>query len=174
MEELNSKIGYLRGLAEGLGINDDTKEGKIIRQIISVLDDIVDSVETLREDYDELFSYVEAIDQDLTDLENDFDGEEDEDEEDYDEDDEDDYDEDFEDEDEDEDDEDEDDGDYDVSFTVECPECRQEVVIDEDILEDEESLEVLCPNCGRVVFINDEEWEKELEETEEEDEKEGE
>lgn len=163
MEDLSSRMGYLRGLAEGLGINDETREGKIIGQIISVLDDIVESVEALKEDYDELFSYVEAIDEDLTDLENDFD-EEDEEDEGYD-----DYDED---EDEDEGDEEE----YDVSFTVECPECRQEVVIDEDILEDEESLEVLCPNCGRVVFINDEEWEEEIEAAgeEETDDKEGE
>ncbi|MDO9536288.1 MAG: AraC family transcriptional regulator [Bacillota bacterium] len=148
-------MGYLRGLSEGLGINDDTKEGKIIRQLISFLDDIVESVQSMQEDYDELFSYVEAIDEDLTDLENGFfeDEDEDEDEDDDDEDDED----------------DEDDDDYDVSFTVECPECRQEVAIDEDILEDEESLEVLCPNCGRVVFINDEEWEEELEESGEED-----
>jgi DNA-directed RNA polymerase subunit delta len=146
MEDLNSRMGYLRGLSEGLGINDDTKEGKIIRQLISFLDDIVESVQSMQEDYDELFSYVEAIDEDLTDLENGF-FEDDDDDEDYEDDD--DY---------------EEDDDYDVSFTVECPECRQEVAIDEDILEDEESLEVLCPNCGRVVFINDEEWEEELEE----------
>jgi hypothetical protein len=37
MEDLNSRMGYLRGLSEGLGINDDTKEGKIIRQLISFL-----------------------------------------------------------------------------------------------------------------------------------------
>ena len=60
-------------------------------------------------------------------------------------------------------------GDHNVSFTVECPECHQEVTIDEDILEDEESFEVLCPNCGKVVFINDdEEWDDELDEFEDE------
>ncbi len=144
MEDLNAKIGYLRGLADGLEISDDTKEGKVIGKIINLLDDIVSSVETIKDDYEELFSYVEAIDEDLTELENGF----------------------LEDEDDDEDDDDEDDDEYDVSFTVECPECHQEVVIDEDILEDEESLEVLCPSCGRVVFINDEEWEDDLDEQE--------
>lgn len=141
MEDLHSRLGYLRGLAEGLGFNDDTKEGKVIRQIIAILDDIVDSLDNLKEDYEELFSYVEAIDEDLTELENDIISEDEEIDE---------YDDDLDDE-------------YDVSFTVECPECRQEVPIDEDILENEESLEVLCPSCGRVVFINDEDWEDEIE-----------
>ena len=162
MENLNSRMGYLKGLAEGLGIKDDTKEGKVIIQLISVLDDIVETMETMRDDYDELFSYVEAIDEDLTDLENDFD-EDDDDDDDYDDDDDeyDDLDDDF-----------GDDDDYDINFTVECPECHQEVIIDEDILEDEETLEVLCPNCGRVVFINDEGWDEELEEAGDEDDKE--
>lgn len=153
MDDLNSKLGYLRGLAEGLGINDETKEGKVIRQMILLLDEIGRSLEEINENYEELFSYVEAIDQDLSDLEDELleGNEEDEDYDDYDEKDEDVYDE------------------HDVSFTVECPECHQEVTIDEDVLEDEESFEVLCPNCGRVVFINDdEEWDNELDEFEDE------
>lgn len=156
MDDLNSKLGYLRGLAEGLGISDETKEGKVIQQMILILDEIGRSLEELNENYDELFSYVEAIDQDLTDLEDELleDYEEDDD-------DDDDYDE-YDEEDEDAFDE------HDVSFTVECPECHQEVTIDEDILEDEESFEVLCPNCGRVVFINDdEEWDNDLDEFDE-------
>jgi len=156
MDDLNSKLGYLKGLADGLGINNETKEGKVIQQMILLLDEIGRSLEELKDDYEELFSYVEAIDQDLTELEDELLEEEDDD------DDDDDYD-DFDDDDDDIFDE------HDVSFTVECPECRQEVVIDEDILEDEESFEVLCPNCGRVVFINDEEeWENDLDEFEDE------
>ncbi|HHU76746.1 MAG TPA: AraC family transcriptional regulator [Firmicutes bacterium] len=141
MDSLASKLGYLRGLAEGLGIDDGTKEGKVIRQMILLLDDIGHSIGELNENYEELFSYVETIDEDLSDLEEEL--LEDEDSEDFG-----DYDYD-------------DDGDGDifdehgVSFTVECPECHYEVTIDEDILEDEESFEVLCPNCGKVVFIND-------------------
>jgi DNA-directed RNA polymerase subunit delta len=149
MEDLHTKLGYLRGLADGLGVNEESKEGKVIQKIIGLLNDFVDSLEGMKEDYDELFTYVEAIDEDLSELENGFlDNDEPADEpaafERRD------YDSDF------------GDDDYDVSFTVECPECKYEVAIDEDILEDGESLEVLCPNCGRVVFINDEEWDDEL------------
>ena len=150
MENLDARMGYLKGLVEGLGVSDDKKEGKVFHQIIAVLDDIVSSINTLKDDYEELFSYVEAIDEDLTDLENDSFDDDDDDPDDHD---------DFDDLDE-----------YEVSFSIECPECHQEVPIDNDILENEESLEVLCPNCGKVVFINDEEWEEELEEINDEEE----
>ena len=146
MEDLNSRLGYLKGLAEGLGINDETKEGKIIRQIIMIIEDIVGTVEDLKEDHDELFSYVEALDEDLSELEEAYMDDEDDH-----------YD-------------DHDDNIYDVPFTVECPECRQEVAIDEDILEDEDALEVLCPGCGKVVFTNDEDWDAEIEADFEDDE----
>lgn len=165
MENLDARMGYLKGLVEGLGVSDDKKEGKVFHQIIAVLDDIVSSVNTLKDDYEELFSYVEAIDEDLTDLENDSFDDDDDDEFD-DDDDDDDFDDfnDFDDDDPDDHDDFDDLDEYEVSFSIECPECHQEVPIDNDILENEESLEVLCPNCGKVVFINDEEWEEELEE----------
>lgn len=170
MEDLSSRMGYLKGLVDGLGVDSDKKEGKVIYQIIAVLDEMVDSIRDLKEDHDELFSYVEAIDEDLTALEDDCYEDDDYD---YDDLDDDDYGfDDFDDDDDDFDEDDNDDygheladgGEYEVSFTVECPECRYEVPIDDDILENEDSLEVLCPNCGKVVFINDEEWEEELEE----------
>lgn len=156
MDDLRSRLGYLRGLADGLNVGDSSAEGKVIRQIITVLDDMADSLGELQEDYEELFSYMEAIDEDLTALEDDIMEEDDDD----DADDDDDYydDDDF-----------EVDQDEEICFTVECPECRHEVTIDEDILEDEESLEVLCPKCGRVVFINDEEWEDELDDLDDDD-----
>ncbi len=161
MEELRSRLGYLRGLADGLNVGESTAEGKVIRQIIAVLDDMIGSLEALKEDYEELFSYVESIDEDLTELEDSFMQDDDEEDDEDDEDDDNYYE---------EDDYEPDQGEEDICFTVECPECRYEVTIDEDILEDEESLEVLCPKCGRVVFVNDEEWEDELSEALDDDE----
>ena len=162
MEDLNVKLGYLRGLAEGLGISDDTKEGKVIRQIILVLDEIGSSIEELKDDYEELFSYVEAIDQDLTELEDELLEDDEDDDDDYEDDEDDDYDfDDF--------DEFEDLDDSYGGFTVECPECHQEVIIDEEMLEDEESFEVLCPKCGKVVFIKEDDWESSLEDFDDED-----
>ena len=39
--ELLEKVAYLKGLAEGLGIDDSTKEGKVLKLIIDILDDVV-------------------------------------------------------------------------------------------------------------------------------------
>ena len=38
--EISEKVAYLKGLAEGLALDTDTKEGKLIAAIIDVLDDI--------------------------------------------------------------------------------------------------------------------------------------
>mgnify|MGYP000736459654 FL=1 len=36
--EISEKVAYLKGLAEGLALDSDTKEGKLIAAIIDVLD----------------------------------------------------------------------------------------------------------------------------------------
>ena len=71
--EISQKVAYLKGLAEGLALDTESKEGKLIAAIIDVLDDM-----------SEKFS---EIDDELCDVEDGLDAE-DEDEEDYDEDDE--------------------------------------------------------------------------------------
>jgi len=160
MEDLQTKLGYLRGLMQGLGVNEETKEGQVINQVVMILNELVDQVQEIREDHEELFSYVEAIDEDLAILEDSIEnqqanmGNHNRELAAYD------YGEDI---------YSSDEG-YEIGFAVECPECREEVTIDEDVLEDEEALEVLCPSCGRVVFINDENWEEDLEALEDEDE----
>ncbi len=38
--EITEKVAYLKGLAEGLGLDAQTKEGKILQTVIDVLDDM--------------------------------------------------------------------------------------------------------------------------------------
>ncbi len=175
MTELKSQIAYLSGLASGLDVNEETKEGKLLLKIVEVMECISEAVEKLEDSYNEVMEYAEAIDHDLTDLEKDYYEDADEDDDFY----QDDYDfEDVEDVDDEEDmDEDEDDDfyqdDYDSEdvedvddeedmdededyFTVECPDCKEIVYLDEDLLEDGDTLEILCPQCERVVFVNEE------------------
>ena len=38
--EISEKVAYLKGLAEGLNLDTDSKEGKLIAAIIDVLDDM--------------------------------------------------------------------------------------------------------------------------------------
>ncbi|NLZ38866.1 MAG: AraC family transcriptional regulator [Firmicutes bacterium] len=138
MNDLISRVAYLRGLAAGLGIEESSREGKLFTEIIDVIDALAEAITELEEDYAELADYTEAIDEDLNELEDDF-YEDYVDDEDYD-----------------------DDDDYDIEledddmFSVECPECHEIVYIDDDMLEDDDVVEILCPNCERVVFVNDE------------------
>ena len=54
MAYLNEKVSYLKGMAEGLGINSETAEGKLLLAILDVLQDISDEVEVNTAVSDEL------------------------------------------------------------------------------------------------------------------------
>jgi len=69
MKHLYEKVAYLQGLAEGLEISTESKEGKIIHKIIEVLEDFAVSINDLDEEQKELSDYVENIDEDLQDFE---------------------------------------------------------------------------------------------------------
>ena len=84
---VTEKVSYLKGLAEGLGIDENEKNGKVIKAIIDVLDDLAFTVADLEDGFDELIEQVDAIDEDLGSLEDDFYEDEDEDDYDYEDDD---------------------------------------------------------------------------------------
>ena len=69
---VTEKVSYLKGLAEGLGIDENEKNGKVIKAIIDVLDDLAFTVADLEDGFDELIEQVDAIDEDLGSLEDDF------------------------------------------------------------------------------------------------------
>lgn len=69
MSYLNEKVSYLRGLAEGLGM-EGTKEQKIINAIIDTLEEFADAYDELESSYSDLRDYVDTIDDDLADIEN--------------------------------------------------------------------------------------------------------
>ncbi len=144
MDDLKSKVAYLNGLANGLNITEDTKEGKLLLKIMEVLGDLSEAVEELQDDYDDLMEYAEAIDNDLTDLEEDY--YEDLGDEAY------------------EDDPEGEEGNY---FTIECPDCQEVICMDEELLEEDDNLEIFCPKCEKVVFVNDDHWDEEVPEQEE-------
>ena len=137
MKYLSEEVAYLRGLAEGLEIESETKEGKMICKIIDVLENLADTLDDMQEDYDELVEYVESVDEDLSDVEEIVYEEDDDYEDDYD--DEDDYEEDDE-----------------ISYIeMECPNCGDLVDIDEELLFDD-SVDVICPNCQAIILSSEE------------------
>jgi len=73
-------VSYLQGLAAGLEMAADSKEGKLLSGIVDVLGEFADSVEELGDSQDSLEDYLESIDEDLYALEsrlNEVEGEED-------------------------------------------------------------------------------------------------
>ncbi|HOA35298.1 MAG TPA: AraC family transcriptional regulator [Bacillota bacterium] len=130
-EDLKAQVSYLKGLAEGLALDEESKEGKLLLQIVDLLDEMAYEIEDLKTGYEELLEYTEALDEDLGELEDDF------------------Y-----------EDHDEDDDDYE-SFTVECPNCREMVEISDDLLHTDSAIKITCPRCSEIVMIDDEDWEDE-------------
>ena len=156
--ELTERAAYLKGLMEGLGIDNSTKEGKVLLAMGELLSDLTAAVLTLDEDLsvayeqiDELEEELEEMDEELEELE-DFIAEliDDEDEED--------------DEDDEDDDEDDEEG-YDYELT--CPQCGAINYVAEETLLSEE---LFCGNCKAAFSIEFEEETEEAEETEPEEE----
>lgn len=116
------RVAYLRGLMDGLGINDSTNEGKILINVIDIIDDIVDEITELSTSKDELDEYVQTIDEDLSDIEDELYGDDD-----YD-----DY---------------PNDSQY---IEVECPYCHETVYFADELFDTEEEL--LCPNCNETIY----------------------
>ena len=144
MSDLTDRVSYLRGLAEGLRLDDSRPEGTLIGKMLELLDAFAKDNDALHQSLDELNEYVESIDDDLADMEEYlFDDEE----------------EDAYDDDEDEEDEDGDEDDQVVVY--ECPHCGNEVTFEIDGFDFEE--ENLCPSCGKPLFPTDEEEEEEKE-----------
>ena len=112
---ISEKVAYLKGLAEGMKLDtEESKEGKLISVMIGILEEVGLSIEDMEDNMEAMGEEIDAISDDLSDVEKVV------------------YDEDDEDED---DDEDECDccGDDDF-FEVECPNCGDSLVIDEDVL----------------------------------------
>ena len=138
----SEKVAYLKGLAEGMGIQEDAGQGKLFKVIIDILEDLALDLADTKDSLVDLTDNVEAIGEELSELEDEFyespcsrcDGCDDEEE------DEDEY-----------DDEDEEDDEEEIAFySVECPGCGFKLTVDEDIL-DGGSFE--CPECGEVIDL---------------------
>lgn len=126
MENIAEKIAYLKGLANGLGVNDDTKEGRIINGILDILTEINEYIGEVDDDLAEVQESVAEISEDLSDVEDEIYGEDgcgsccgDECED-------------------------------DDIYEIECPECGELVYADGETLEE---TDVFCPNCHKKLEI---------------------
>lgn len=77
MKKLSEKISYLQGLSEGMNVMDSGPQGKLIIEMLDVMSDMVDYMDEMRSEFEDFKIYVETIDNDLLDLEEDMYGEDD-------------------------------------------------------------------------------------------------
>ena len=131
---MKEKAAYLRGLIEGLGIDETTKEGKVIKAMSELLGELAEAVDGIDEDVTRAYDQINDLSDELEDLEADlYEEEDDEDDSDT----------------EDEDAEDDDANDDDIAsepfYEVACPNCGETVYVSEDDLD---AGEANCAHCG--------------------------
>ena len=131
---MREKAAYLKGLVEGLGIDETTKEGKVIKAMSELLCEMAQAIDGIDEDVTQAYDQINDLSEELEDLEADLY----EDDEEADEDEADDA----------EEEEDEDDN-ADVAsepyYEVACPACGETVYVSEDDLD---AGEANCAHCG--------------------------
>ena len=67
--ELNEKAAYIKGLADGLNLDETSAEAKLIKELLSLCTDMAEKILEMQEDMEDLGSYIEEIDEDLGDIE---------------------------------------------------------------------------------------------------------
>lgn len=120
--ETSESLGYLKGLIDGLDLDANKKETKVIKAIVDVLENLATDVDDMTEGLELVGEQIDAVDEDLADLEEyvyddddcDCDCCDDECEE----------------------------------YEVECPNCGETITVDEDTVM---QGKFECPNCGEVL-----------------------
>ncbi len=124
---LSEKSAYLKGLMEGLKIDTEKGEGKMIAAIVDMLEDVSYAISDIEENARAVSDELDLIEEEMDAME-DYLSDESEDE-------------DFEDEDEAED--------YDFDeedlYEVKCPACGEVLTVDEGTIEEGSTV---CPKCG--------------------------
>lgn len=145
MDKIRDRISYIEGLAEGLDLYENKREGKFYHEVIGILTDMNQTIVHIDSRLSELEEYVEAIDEDLNDIEWDYyeDGPED-------------FDEIYEMEDNDQVENTADEIEVTDFYQVICPNCQETVLVNHEALDDNYVDEVLCPNCQEVLIIDTE------------------
>ena len=112
---ISEKVAYIQGMFDGMGLDkSESGEAKVLAEVLDVLREVGDQLDTVDATLDEFGEEIDAISDDLADVEA-IVGEDDED---------------------------------------DCC-CAHDLGCDDD-LDDEDFFEVDCPNCGESLVIDDE------------------
>ena len=121
---ISEKVSYIKGLAEGMKVDDSTNEGKLLLAMLDVLNDIALDLEDIDAELDDVADVVSDIEESVCDLEDEIYGGDDEC---------------CDDDDCCCDDEDED------LYEITCPKCNNSLTVDFDVIAEGG---IVCPNCG--------------------------
>ncbi|MFC4078234.1 CD1247 N-terminal domain-containing protein [Salinithrix halophila] len=128
-DRLRRDLAFIQGLMEGNQQLSNSPEGMVLNRLLTVMDQVAEENEQLHVRLTELEDYVEAVDEDLNEVEllvydePDWGEEEEE----------------------------------DIGFwEVACPECQRPVLVDEEIFEERSEADVMCPRCETVLRVSDE------------------
>ena len=66
---ISEKVAYLKGLAEGLALDTESKEGKLIAAIIDVLDNMADEIADMQDEMVDIEDGLDAVSDDLSEVE---------------------------------------------------------------------------------------------------------
>ena len=128
MDKLQKRVAYLNGLTKGLNLNESSAEGKLLVNIVDVLESFAQEFNSVNTAQSELEEYVESIDEDLSYLEDEIFSESEEDEKSG--------------------------GSAEDWIEMVCPNCRELITFAADILDEEDDVEVTCPYCNGLVYDN--------------------
>lgn len=123
MSDIISRVSYLSGLVNGVEIDQTTKEGKILTEIVNILKVMAEEIDDISQSQKDMGECIDAMDKDLCSLQDDI------------------YDNDYE--------LYEDEGDNFIQ--LKCSDCGDDVYIDKDIIKQKEKI--TCPNCHNVIKL---------------------
>ena len=134
---ISEKVAYIQGLFDGMGLDkSESGESRILAEMLEVLKQVGEQLDSVDATLDEFGEEIDALSDDLSDVEEAvFDGEAD----------------------------DEDEVDEDL-FEVACPNCGEDLVIDDGVLE---AGAVDCPACGQKFALSFDEDEEDRQPSEE-------
>lgn len=123
---LTEQAAYLKGLAEGMGLNEADVKDRMILKLLDLTVEMAESIEALETRCNDLADYADELDSDLGDVEEYLFVDEDEE---YDDEDDEDYDE-----------------DEDGLYEAVCPSCGEVICFDDSC----DPSDLICPACGEA------------------------
>ncbi len=123
--KLSENAAYLKGLAEGLGVGNETPTDKLIVKLLDLVSEMAETIEDLQAQCDDLNEYADELDADLGDVEDYLFA-----------------------------DDDDDDYDEDETYEVTCPSCGEVICFDDSVDPESlicpacgEEFDTVCCDC---------------------------